>query len=170
MIIPPDIAEVPDFYQTYTQKLTGDNLEQCLLDTLSQTNAVFEKLTAEQWKFAYAPEKWTLAEVLVHIIDTERVMAYRALRFARKDATSLPGFDQDVFAESVSGFNWDFKLLLEDYQAVRKATITLYKQMNNEMLDFKGMANNLPMTARVLGFVIAGHNLHHLKIVQQRYL
>src|SRR5690606_30485946 len=110
MIHLPAPEHVPQFYQTYTQKLTDNNLMVCLRNSAARSLELFQNLTEEQWNYAYAIGKWTIAEVLIHIIDTERIMGYRALRFGRKDDTVLPGFDQDKFADQVHTLVYDVKL------------------------------------------------------------
>ena len=113
----------------------------------------------EKWHSRYAPEKWTVAEVVRHIIETERIFAYRALRFSRFDETQLPGFNEN-----------DFIAHLADVQAVRAATISLYESMNDRMRSFMGNANGLSVSAEMLGFMIVGHTEHHARVIDERYL
>ena len=120
--------------------------------------------------FAYAEGKWTLAELLMHIIDAERVFQYRALRFARNDKTPLAGFDQDDYIPECNAGGRSKKDLLEEYAAVRESTIKLFQSFDDEMLKRVGNASGSDMSARAMGFIICGHQAHHLKIIKERYL
>jgi uncharacterized damage-inducible protein DinB len=125
-------------------------------------------LSESQGAFRYAEGKWTLKEVVGHITDGERIMTYRLLRFARGDQTSLPGYDQEVFMPPFG--SWTTAQLAEDYRAVRQSTITLLRGLPAEAWSRKGTANNVSITARALAYVIAGHELHHMGVIRNRYL
>lgn len=118
----------------------------------------------------YAPDKWTLGEVLIHMIDTERVFAYRALRFARGDATPLPGFDQDAFVESIDVSSRSVTSLLDELRTVRDATLALLRSFDEPAWDRAGVASGHPMTTRGAAWVIAGHTAHHVAVLHDRYL
>jgi hypothetical protein len=119
--------------------------------------------------FAYADGKWTVKEVLQHIIDTERIMAYRALRFSRKDATELPGFDENVYSDHSFANQRSMQDILDELVLMRKSTISLYQSFNEEQLLFLGTANGNKNCAATLGFFIIGHALHHLNVIHERY-
>jgi len=114
--------------------------------------------------------KWTTAMTLQHIIDTERVFQYRALRFSRNDKTHLPGFDQDTFVAEVNVSNKSKETFIEEYKATRAGTIALFKSLNEETIKRFGIASNSPSSVESLGFIICGHQRHHRNIIRERYL
>ncbi|EJW15848.1 DinB family protein [Paenibacillus alvei] len=118
----------------------------------------------------YAPGKWSIKEVLGHIADTERVMAYRLLRIARGDQTPLPGFDENQFMNGSAFDSMPMSELLEDYQAVRHATLTLLRGLTDEAALRTGTTNNMTISARALAYTIAGNELHHLRVLKMRWL
>ena len=145
-----------------------------ILDTLIEGRDAFLKVIDDvpdsKMEFAYAPGKWTLAELIAHIIDAERVFQYRALRFARGDKTALPGFEQDDYVLTCGANQRKKKDLLAEYEAVRESTIQLFKSFSDDALASIGTASGSPMSVRAQGFVICGHQAHHLRIIQERYL
>jgi uncharacterized damage-inducible protein DinB len=141
-----------------------------LSDNFENTETLVRSLSAEQLLFRYAENKWSVKEVLVHIVDDERIYAYRALRFARNDKTELPGFDQDPFALYSGADQRPIESIMEEYEAVRMATIALYESFTDEALLRKGIANKSEATVRALGYHIAGHELHHINLIRNVYL
>ncbi|UOQ96114.1 alpha/beta hydrolase-fold protein [Hymenobacter sp. 5317J-9] len=135
-----------------------------------QLHAAFAGLSEGQTEQAYAPGKWTLKEMLLHQIDTERIFAYRALRFARGDSQNLPGFEQDDYVAHSGANARPLASLLAEYDAVRAATLALAESLTEDQLNRRGAANNGPATVRALLFITAGHELHHLNIIRERYL
>ena len=124
----------------------------------------------EKLHHSYGADKWTVLEVLGHILDAERVFQYRALRFARKDATPLPGFDQDIYVPTSGANERSKEDIIEEYKAVRGATISLFAQFDDEILHRHGIASGGKMTVAALGFMICGHQKHHRNILRERYL
>ncbi|MEX0289466.1 MAG: DinB family protein [Flavobacteriaceae bacterium] len=120
--------------------------------------------------YAYGEGKWTVLEVLVHIMDAERVFQYRALRFARKDATPLPGFDQDIFVPNSGANERSIEDVIAEYQAIRGATLSLFEQFDEEVFHRHGIASGGKMTVGALGFMICGHQKHHRNVLRERYL
>ena len=120
--------------------------------------------------YSYAEGKWTIKELVQHIIDAERVLSYRALRFSRNDTTNLSGFDEDWYVANSNGNERNFKDMLQEFIHVRNSTILLFKSFKPEMLLINGTASNSDMSVRALGFIIAGHQTHHLKIIKEKYL
>ncbi len=118
----------------------------------------------------YAPGKWSLKEVLGHINDTERIMSYRALRIARGDATPLPGFEQDDYVRNASSAPVALSDWIEDYIAVRRATVSLFRNLDKTAWSRRGVVNGNEITACALAYVIAGHEMHHRKILEEKYL
>ncbi len=158
------------YFVPYILKAKGNDLIKSLREIGNHTLRLMEELTNEQEDFAYAENKWTVKQVIRHITDAERVFAYRALRFSRKDTAPLPGFSEDAYAKNDFSANLSIKQIKDDFIQVRKATISLFKTMNPDVLDFEGVASELPMTARMVGWTIAGHNVHHLNVIRERYL
>lgn len=120
--------------------------------------------------FKYQPNKWTIKEVVGHITDTERIFQYRALRFARKDKTPLPGFDEVHFGNTSNAGQRDIQRLMAEFVAVRQSTILLFNSFEADMLDEKGTASNLEISTRAISFAILGHCIHHIEILDERYL
>jgi len=117
----------------------------------------------------YAPGKWTVAEVLVHLADVERIMAYRALRVARGDTTPLPGFDENAYAPESNAGAYALSVLAEALHDVRQATLSLFRLLPDEAWTRRGTASNAPVTPRALAWIIAGHERHHLSVLAERY-
>lgn len=143
-----------------------DGLEQGKTDFLS----FLEGLPPSRLSHAYALGKWTLAEVLVHILDTERVFQYRALRFARRDRTDLPGFDQNAYVPNSKAAKRKLPDIKAEFSAIRDSSILLFQSLDREDLSQMGMANGLSMGVAAMGFIICGHQAHHQKIIRERYL
>jgi uncharacterized damage-inducible protein DinB len=162
--------EYAPFYSDYITALGEVNLRSVLKTSLEDLITTIKNLPEEKLTFKYAEGKWTIKELVQHIIDAERVLSYRALRFSRNDATDLPGFDEDWYVDNSNGNERPIKELLKEFKLVRKTTLALFKSFSPEMLGKTGSANGSDMTVRALGFIIAGHQIHHLKIIKERYL
>jgi len=134
-----------------------------------EIHSLFANLTEAQAEKAYAPGKWTLKEMLLHQIDSERIFAYRALRFARADSQDLRGFDQDIYVDNSGANARSLASLLAEYDATRAATLALFESFTEEQIDRRGSANGGPATVRALLFIVPGHERHHLNIVRERY-
>jgi uncharacterized damage-inducible protein DinB len=135
-----------------------------------QISDFFSKIDQNKLKTAYAEGKWTILEVLLHIIDTERIFNYRALCIARGDQTEFPGFEQDDYVAPSMANERSLTSLLTEYSTVRKATISLFENLREEDLKQLGRSSNSPLSPRAAGFIIAGHERHHEKIIKERYL
>ncbi len=140
-----------------------------LQDNLQATKNFILSLPAEKLAHRYAEGKWTIKEILVHISDDERIYAYRALRFARNDKTELPGFEQDDYARYSGANERGLNDILEELTTVRNATISLFNSFDNEALTRAGVANGNIMSVRAAAYHIAGHELHHINIIKERY-
>lgn len=169
MLQRPEQQEYAPYYGTYIQLVPEGNLIELLADQLDAALALLSGLSEEEAAYRYAPGKWSIKEVIGHITDTERIMAYRLLRIARGDKTELPGFDQDIYISGASFDQCSLAFLLEDFTVVRCATLTLLKGLSEEAWGRQGIASNSPFTARALACVISGHELHHLKVLKERY-
>ncbi len=163
-------SDYSGFNKTYIDYTTSGDIHLLLQESLQQTEAFVNSIPAAKADHAYAEGKWTLKELLQHCIDTERIMAYRALCVARGEQQNLPGFDENSFAatSNANARNWDE--LIEEMLLVRKITIILFNTFNEEQLQQRGLANNHAITCNALGFIIVGHFMHHERIVKERYL
>ncbi|MGB5819989.1 MAG: DinB family protein [Saonia sp.] len=167
----PSHTEYPDYAQMYMDlvKTDGTLLDQ-LRTNLEKTIKLISTLSEEEINYRYAADKWTIKEVLVHIIDDERIYAYRAMAFARNDKTVLPGFDQNDYTMFAASSSRTLKNILTEYKAVRMATIALFDGFSEKALMRIGTADGKMASVRALGYHIAGHELHHIKIIKERYL
>lgn len=165
------IETLPKFFDRYIAQVADDiTVVEGLKNALKVLEtADFLALESIQ-DYAYAAGKWTIKELLQHLIDTERILAYRALRFARKDNTELAGFDENHFVENSTAKQRTFKDLLAEFYAVRQSTIYLFQSFDEDTLAQKGLANKVEISVLALGFAIIGHQNHHLRIIQERYL
>lgn len=163
------VSEYNPYYHTYILALGDVNLMDSLKEGLGDFSSFMQGLPEEKLNYSYREGKWTLAEVLMHIIDAERVFQYRALRFGRNDNTPLAGFDQDVYVPQSNASRKTKKEILDEYQAVRNGTISLFKSFDDDALKRIGTASDSKMSTRAMGFIICGHQAHHLKIIRERY-
>jgi len=165
-------TEYNPYYEPYIATLieSGKGMLEHMTASLEDILNTLKALPESKQLYSYADGKWTVKELVQHIIDTERVFAYRALRFARKDTIDLPGFDQDVFNTNANANNRAFKELLEELELVRKSSILLFKSFDNETLKVMGVASNSAMSVRAAGYIISGHALHHMTVLKERYL
>lgn len=163
-------TEFNPYYEAYIKLSNNLSLIDGLQAGLEETVAFFESIPVDKQEFRYAEGKWTIKEILRHIIDTERIFAYRALRFARNDSTGLPGFDQDQYILPAKTNNTSMQSLLDEYKSNRMSTIVMFINFDNEMLKRIGEASNSPMSARAAGFITIGHEKHHCNIITERYL
>lgn len=166
----PSSGEYDPYFERYISRVPTGPIFLQLQRQLEETLGLFHGLPATKGDFAYAPGKWTLKEVVGHICDTERIMAYRALRFARNDQTALPGFDETLYVPHGGFGTRTLKSLLDEFRLVRGATVALFENLPVEAFVRRGMANETPASVRALGYVIAGHELHHVGILKEKYL
>ncbi len=165
----PSDNEYAAYYGKYIQLVPGDNVIE-VLNGYGKTVSFLRAIPPDKENFSYAPDKWTVRQVIGHIVDTERIMAYRAHRISRNDKTPLPGFDQAEFIKSGNAHRRTVKDLTDEFEAVRKANILMFKTFNDEELKRRGTASGYEVTVNGLLYIIAGHELHHLNILKERYL
>jgi len=166
----PAASEYNQFYDTYVKLVPNENILTALEQVGAETQKVLRAIDEAKSQHRYAPGKWSIREVVGHIADAERVFTYRALRFARADATELPGFDQDVWSTTTNAHARTLASLLDELQALRASTVSLFRGFDDAAWDRSGIASKNPVTVRALAFIVAGHEHHHLKIVKERYL
>lgn len=167
----PKAGEYAPYTIMYIGLLPDDGLVlNHLHDNFETTKKFILSLPAEKLTYRYAEGKWTIKEILVHLSDDERIYAYRALRFARNDKTELPGFEQDDYARFSGANERGLDDILEELTTVRNATISLFNSFDNEALTRAGVANGNIMSVRAAAYHLAGHELHHVNIIKERYL
>ncbi|WP_415328480.1 DinB family protein [Chryseobacterium sp. MMS23-Vi53] len=164
------MTDFQKYVQRYLDNIPSENWLEELKKSGEKTVEIYSKLTEEQSIFAYAEGKWTLKELLLHLSDTERVFQYRILAFARADKNELPGFDEELYADQSFANERSLTSLLEEYQLVRKSSQILLETANSSALKNIGIANGNQISAETIGKLIVGHNIHHLNIIEERYL
>lgn len=166
----PASDEHAPFYAGYVAELPGDDALAALAAQEGETAELLAGLSEETAAFRYAPEKWSIKQVVGHLADAERVFAYRAMRIARGDTTPLPGFDEKDYVRA-GGFDArPLADLAAELRALRRATLALFRGLDAAALDRRGTANDAQVTVRALAWILAGHERHHLEILRTRYL
>ncbi|MFF0825638.1 DinB family protein [Brevibacillus sp. NPDC003359] len=170
MLRRPERDEYAAYFDYYVGLVPEGDLQMILMQQGERQVRLFSSLAPEQMDYRYAPGKWTVKEVLGHLVDTERIMSYRLLRIARGDQTPLVGFDENTFVEQACFQQRELSDLLEEYKAVRASTIAQVRGISPEAWLRTGLANGNKLSARTLAYVIAGHEAHHSAILKDRYL
>jgi uncharacterized damage-inducible protein DinB len=165
----PEPTEYADFYANYISKVPGTDVLGVLESQRVQMLQLFAGRSERDGSFRYAPGKWTVKEVLGHTTDTERIFTYRALRIARGDQTPLPGFEQDDFVQKGEFGKRTLAGLIEEFAAVRSASLVLFRSFQEEAWPRRGVASQKEVTVRALAFITAGHQIHHRLILEERY-
>ena len=165
----PQSGEYNPYYDRYISLVGADDVVGLLERQAPQTTAVFQSANAKA-DFRYAPGKWTVKEMLGHINDTERIMTYRALRIARGDQTPLAGFEQDDYVRDGNFTPRTLADLIEEFTDVRRATLHVFKHIDAEIAARRGTANGDSISVRALAYIIAGHELHHRRVLEEKYL
>jgi len=166
----PDPSEYDPYYERYISLVQTDDMAATLQKQAQETRDLLANLTAERSEFRYAPKKWSVKEVLGHVNDTERIMSYRVLRIARGDQTPIEGFEQDDYVAGGKFARRTMDDLLQEFLTIRNATIQLIRHLDPEAAERRGTANQKQISARALIYVIAGHELHHRRVLQEKYL
>lgn len=161
--------EYSTFYKSYLDILPEKPLSELLRQGLSEMPETLELLKHREGNYAYAPGKWSVADVILHLTDSERIFLSRALWFAREPGVNLPGFDQDIFVRSGNATSRNVQELAQEWQWVRQSSIALYDSFTPEVLLASGSVEGNTMSVRALGFIICGHVMHHLRILRDRY-
>jgi uncharacterized protein YciI len=166
----PDASEYPAYAQPYVDLVAGADVLDALAAQQDDAVRLLDSIDEKRAEFAYGAGKWTVKQVVNHVIDAERVFAYRALCIARNDLRPLPGFDENEYAGNAPAATLTLRKLRNEFQAVRSATICLFQNLPEEAWLRRGTANQYEVTVRGLAFQIAGHERHHVKILRERYL
>ncbi|WP_163100434.1 DinB family protein [Peribacillus alkalitolerans] len=166
----PQSNEYAEYYNGYVTQVPEGDLIKVLEELNNKTVEFIKSITEEQGQFRYAPSKWSIKEVLGHIIDTEMIMSYRMLCIARGETVGLPGYDENDFVRNANFDRQSMSDLLERYTIVRKSTIQLLKSLSEESWLRRGVANNYEATVRAIATIIPGHELHHINVLEDRYI
>ena len=166
----PGETEYNPYYGKYVSLVSGDDILATLGSQLSETLALLRSVPESQAGLRYAADKWSIKELVGHMIDSERIFAYRALRFARNDTTPLPGFEQDDYIRNAAFDACSLNDLAAEFECVRHATLFLFKHLDGEAWMRKGVASESEVSVRALAYIIAGHELHHAGVLRDRYL
>jgi hypothetical protein len=158
------------YFQRYVDQVPENDLIPAFKNQTAGIDIFLSSITEEKSAYAYAEGKWSIKELLQHIIDTERIFNYRALCFARGEKANLPGFEENDYAANSYANSRSWKSLTAEFLAVRKSTELLFESFNEAVINNAGFSNNNPNTVASLGFIIAGHYYHHKKILLERYL
>jgi uncharacterized damage-inducible protein DinB len=165
----PEPGEYAPYYEKYISLVKGEDILTTLDQQRRQTMLLLSGRDEEDGNFRYAADKWSAKEVLGHLCDSERVFAYRALRFSRGDSTPLAGFEQDDYVRNGPFANHPLSDLVEEFIAVRRATLSLLRSLDETAWMRRGVANKNEVTVRALAYIIAGHELHHRRILEEKY-
>ncbi len=166
----PEETEYLPYYGRYISLVPDGDMLSVLSNQLDDTLALLRNISESQAGFRYAPDKWSIKELVGHLIDTERIFAYRALRFARNDKTPLPGYEQDDYISNASFNDYPLSDLALEFRSVRESTLFLFKHLDREAWKRRGIASESEVSVRALAYIIAGHELHHREILRNRYL
>lgn len=164
-----DINEVPEFYRGYIQQVGDAELVPLLIRSGDELVSICKNLTENQALYRYDTDKWSIKDIIQHLIDAERVFAYRALRFSRNDFTELEGFEQDDYAKDAEADKRTLHQLLNEFNNLRASTVDFFSSINEERRKRKGVSSKVEMSVEVLGYIISGHTLHHLNVIKEKY-
>ncbi len=167
---PIEGKEFDPYYSSYVNRVKENTVVNILQNGLDSSFTFYNSIAKDKWSFSYAEGKWTIKEILLHLIDAERVFAYRTLCVSRKEELELPGFDHDEYLKNSNAKSRSHESLIEEYEAVRKASISLFKSFDEETLSYLGVANGSAISVKGLAYIIAGHELHHNSVIKERYL
>jgi len=164
-------TEFDSYYGRYINKLSDKvKLRQGFEIGKTTVTQFFESIDGEKLNYRYAPKKWSIKEILQHLIDTERIFMYRCFRIARNDETSLAGFNQNIYVAPSNADSKAIETLIDEFASVRQSSITLLNSLSDENLKFIGLSNEAPMSARAAAFTIIGHDIWHMDVIKEKYL
>jgi len=166
---PAETEYAPD-YQSYVNQVNENDVIAVLRGELDDLDVLLDRVPAEKETYAYEPGKWTIRQVIGHLIDGERVFGYRALCIARGEKQNLPGFEQDDYLQTAPYNNIDLEDLLSEMRLVRLSNIAMFRTLDEEAWSRVGMANNNEVSVRAIAFIMAGHVRHHMNVLRERYL
>ncbi|WP_300568993.1 DinB family protein [Flavobacterium sp.] len=164
-------TDYPAYYSNYINQVENSDCIDALEESMNDfVNFIENIVPAEKYEYRYQPEKWSIKEIVQHIIDAERIFAYRALRFARFDKTPLSSFEENDYVDVCAADKREMSDLLQEFLLVRKSTIKMFESFSDEMISNKGIASGGEVKVLAIGFIISGHAIHHQKVIKERYL
>lgn len=166
----PEKTEYAPYFETYIGKVHHEDFLAGLVSQTAETKNLLNSISEDRSLFRYGPDKWSIREVIGHLIDAERVFTYRALRIARGDQTPLASFDHDLFVKTSGSDQRSWESLKDEFEVVRRATVALFSSFEPQAWLRIGTASNNPTSARALAYITAGHEIHHIEILKSRYL
>ncbi len=158
------------YYENYIKLVQEEDIVKGLLRQKDEMLHFFKSVPVFKHEFRYAEGKWTIKDIILHLIDTERIFAYRALRIARNDQTALPGFEENDYVITANANNREFESLLAEYETVRNASVILFETFTTDDLFRLGIASNNSVSVRAIGYIILGHELHHKNSILEKYI
>lgn len=166
----PDLSRIPTFYHGYISKVKEDDLMEAMKNTTENALVLFSSIPAEKYEYRYAEDKWTVKELIQHMIDADRVFIYRAMCFARKDTVNLPGFNEDNYAKYSKANDRKWEDIITEFTYLRKGNEAMFASFDEEQLNAEGIANSNPVYVMGIGYISAGHINHHCDIIKEKYL
>jgi hypothetical protein len=166
----PNKNEYGPYYQGYISQVEGEDVLPLLEQNKNAIAEFLRNIPVDKWKYKYAPGKWTPKDIVLHLIDGERVFSYRALRISRGGTTPLPGFDQDIFAENARANERTPESLIKEYEDVRESTLHIFRNMTDNDANRIGQASGYPASPLAIAYILVGHENHHVRILKERYL
>ncbi|MCW8850714.1 MAG: DinB family protein [Melioribacteraceae bacterium] len=170
MLLKPSFTEYPEYYGRYINDLPDSGILDHYEKQTDEVLELFNNLTEDQLKYKYAPNKWSVIEVLGHLIDSEIIMGYRSLIYARQDKSNLHMYDHDKYVETGFFKNIESNLVINHFAAVRNSNISLFKTFTNEMWMQKGLTGGKEFTTRTIPYIFVGHTNHHISVIKEKYL
>ena len=170
MIGRPEANEFASYYSLYTDRITSDDVVAVLETQLTETVDFLTQISEENSRHRYAPDKWSMRQLLNHVNDTERVFLYRALWFGRGFSDELPSYDQEIAAAGANADDYSWASHVNDFRAVREATISFFRNLPADGWARSGVASGNQVTVRALAYIIAGHLAHHIAVLKEKYL
>src|SRR5918993_4660108 len=161
----PDLLTIPEWYHKYVNQVQEPDLNKAIQTNTEASIQFLHSIPEERWNHRYAEGKWSIREMIQHIIDAERIFSYRALCFARGEKTSLPGFEENDYAAASKADSRSKGELIEEFETVRKSIQQLFSSFDEKQLNAVGVANNNPISVNAIGFIIPGHVQHHINIL-----
>jgi len=165
-----DLSRIPEYFHKYVNLASDDDLDDAFDKHQKTLLSLLKTVPKKKWNYRYAEGKWSVKEVVQHIIDAERVFAYRALCFSRKDQTSLPSFDENLYAANSKADVRTKKDLLKELEALQRSSALLFRSFDAEQLDQTGIASDKPVYVKGIAYILLGHALHHKNILEEKYL
>ena len=170
LAVRPSTTEYAPYYGRYISLVPEGDVLQTLSSQLEETLSLLGGISEARAGYRYATDKWSIKEVIGHVVDSERIFAYRVLRFARNDKAPIEGFDQDEFAQNSAFDERTLADLVEEFDHVRRANLLLFRSLSDEALSRHGIASEVDVSVRALIYIIAGHERHHMEVLKTRYL